>query len=145
MSNSNYISIGLAGIMVVTILTILLNRRPRMKHGEILPAKEMKAKYHLTADRYKPPRLDAEKVPEQLRGLLPLAAKWGIGDDIMRDDFEQKASEDEKRELKNALAGRTAEINQWLDSFDTGKSMSEEAACFMYTLLALDEMKLDPD
>jgi len=145
MGNSNYISIGLVGIVLIAILMIFLNRRPRMKHGEILPANEMKAKYNLTAERYKPPRLDLEKVPEQLRDLLPLAAKWGIGDDIIRDDFEQKASEDEKQELKNSLSGRTAEVTQWLDSFEAGKPMPKEAACFMYMLEALAEMGLWPD
>ena len=145
MGNSNYISIGLVGIVLIAILMIFLNRRPRMKHWEILPANEMKAKYNLTVERYKPPRLDPEKVPEQLRALLPLAAKWGIGDDIIRDDLEQKASEDEKQELKNSLSGRTAEVTQWLDSFEAGKPMPEEAACFMYMLEALDEMRLWPD
>ncbi len=116
-----------------------------MKHGEILPADEMKAKYSLTAESYKPPKLAPEKVPENLRDLLPLAAKWGIGDDIIRDDFEQKSIEDEKQKLKNSLSGRTAEITQWLDSFEAGKPMSDEAACFMYMLEALDEMGLWPN
>jgi len=116
-----------------------------MKHGEILPADEMKAKYNLTAESYKPPKLDPENVPEHLRDLLPLAAKWGIGDDIIRDDFEQKASEDEKQELKNSLSGRMAEITKWLDSFEAGEPMSDEAACFMTMQLALDEMRLWPD
>jgi len=145
MGNSNYISIGLVGIVLITILMIFLKRRPRMKHGEILPANKMKAKYNLTAERYKPPRLDPEKVPEPLRDLLPLAAKWGIGDDVIRDDFEQKAPEGEKKELKDSLSGRTAEVTQWLDSFEVGKPMPEEAACFMYMLEALDEMSLWPD
>ena len=145
MDKSNYISIGLVGIVLVAIFMIFLSRRQRMKHGEILPANEMKAEYNLTAERYKPPRLDPEKVPQQLRDLLPLAAKWGIGDDIIRDDFEQKASEDEKQELKNSLSGRTSEVTKWLDSFGIGKPMPKEAACFMYMLEALDEMRLWPD
>lgn len=145
MGNSDYIFIGLVGIILITILMIFFNRRPRMKHGVILPANEMRAKYNLTAERYKPPRLDPEKVPEPLRDLLPLAAKWGIGDDIIRNDFEQKASEGEKQELKELLSGRTAEVTQWLDSFGVGKPMPEEAACFMYMLESLDEMRLWPD
>lgn len=135
----------MVGILLIAILVIFLNRRAKMKHGKILPAEKMKEKYNLTAERYKAPRLDSEKVPEHLRDLLPLAAKWGIGDDVMRDDFEQKASEDEKQELKNALSGRTAQVTQWLDSFEAGRPMPEEAACFMYMLQALDEMRLWPD
>ena len=145
MSISINYSIWLVGIVFTAILLMFLKRHPRMKRGEILPADEMKAKYNITSNGYKPPRLDPEEVPEHLRNLLPLAAKWGICDDIIRDDFEQKASEVEKQELKNALTGKMAEITKWLDSFEVGKLMPEEAACFMYMQLALNEMGLWPD
>ncbi len=143
MSNSHYIM--LIGTVAVIILIVFLTRQHRMKHGEILPANEMKAKYNLTAENYAPPELDPNNVPESLRDLTRLAANWGIGDDIIRDDFEQKASEDEKQELKRALTGRTAEVTRWLDSFDVSKPMPQEATCFMYMLEALDEMGLWPD
>jgi hypothetical protein len=146
MDDSNWISYVIPAVMAaVVVLMLFLKRPPKMKYGEILPAGEMKKKYHLTADRYKPPTLNPVKVPEQLRDLLPLAAKWGIGDDIIRDDFEQKASEDEKQQLKKTLKGRTEEITKWLNSFGIKKPMPEEAACFMYMLAACDEMKLWPD
>ena len=116
-----------------------------MKHGEILPVGEMKETYGLTSENYQPPQLDPAKVPETLRDLVPMAVKWGIGDDIIRDDFEQNASEEEKQELLNALRGRTTEITRWLDTFEKGKPMSDEATCFMYMLEAMDEMKMWPD
>ena len=116
-----------------------------MKHGEILSAKEMKKKYNITSDNYIPPKLNPKNVTETLRDLLPLAVKWGIADDITRDDFEQKASEEEKLELKNALIGRMEEITVWLDSLEKDKPMSDEAACFMYMQEAVDEMGLWPD
>jgi len=146
MRNADYIHFAGLALMIVTSIFVLWRmRHPKPKYGEILPANEMKAKYHLTADRYKPPRLDPQKVPENLRDLLPLAAKWGIPDDIIRDDFEQKASDEEKEAFKNSLTGRTAEITQWLDSFELNEPMSTEAAQFMYMLEALDEMKLRRD
>lgn len=143
MKNTHYAAIGLVAILFIALLTMLFYRRPKMKYGEILPSGEMKAKYNLTAEEYKPPHLDPQKVPEQLRNLLQLAAKWGIGDDIIRDDFERKASGDEKQELRNALSGRNAEITQWLNSFEAGKPIPQEAACFMYMQLALDEMEAE--
>jgi len=145
MNNSCYIAIALVGIVIIVGIIIFVNSVPRMKHGEILPADEMKAKYNLTSESYNPPNLDPEKVPEHLREFLPLAEKWGIGDDIIRYDFEQKASEEEKQAFKSALSGRMTEITKWLDSFEVGKPMSDEAACFMYMQLALDEMGLWPD
>jgi len=143
MDNTDYFLI-IGTIIVIVALAIVLYRwrYPRMKHGEILPADVMKAKYHLTADRYKPPHLDTQKVPEHLRDLLPLAAKWGIDDDIIRDDFQQKASEEEKLELQKSLNGRRQAINEWLDSFGSG-IMSQEAAAFMYMMLGLDEMDIN--
>jgi hypothetical protein len=135
----------LIGMVAVIVLVVFLNRQPRMKHGEILPANEMKAKYNLTAENYEPPELDPNNVPANLRDLIELAAKWGIGDDIIRDDFEQRASAGDKQELRRALTGRTAEVTRWLDSSEAGRPMTAEAACFMYMLEALDEMRLWPD
>jgi hypothetical protein len=100
MSIEEYLCYSGAAIIVVAIIVVLYRRmHPKMKHGEILPADVMKAKYNLTAEHYKPPRLNPERVPHRLRDLLPIAAKWGIGDDIIRDDFQQRAPESEKQEL----------------------------------------------
>ena len=139
------------GILSKSLITGILAawvqlRGPRMKHGEILSTEAMKAKYNLTADRYHPPQLDPGNVPEHLRNLVPLAAKWGIGDDIIRQDFQQKASEEEEQELQDALTGRGEAINEWLDSFSySGKQMSEEAIAFMYMMLSVEEMGMGID
>ncbi len=92
-----------------------------------------------TSGDYKPPTLDAQQVPENLRDLLPLAAKWGIGDDEYRSDKQTKATEQDKQELQQALKGRAKAINDWLDTFGKGK-MTPEAAAFMYMMLGVDEM-----
>ncbi len=134
-------------ILIAVVLVVLAvvaffatrQRFPKLKAGEILPADEMKKKHGLTIERYKPIALDPMKVPERFRDLVPVAQKWGIGDDIIRDDLQRKASEEEKQELGRALDGRTRAINQWLDTFGKGH-MTEEAGAFMYMLLGLDEM-----
>jgi len=117
---------------------------PKMKKGEILPAGEMKLKYNLTIENYKPRPLNPINVPEQLRDLVFLAQKWGIGDDIIRNDLHHKVSDEDKQTLKAALNGRIQTISQWLDSFGSGK-MTEEAASFMYMLEGLDEMGIQVD
>ena len=121
--------------------SILHWRTHRMKHGEILPAGVMKEKYGLTYDHYRPPRMNPRRVPEHLRDLLPLARKWGIGDDIIRDDLRQKASVQEKGELEKALSGRERSVFEWLDSLDPA-SMSREAAAFMFMMSALEEIRV---
>jgi hypothetical protein len=137
--------VAAAAIVAVTIVVVLVvlrrTRHPTMHHGEILPASEMQKKYGLYIERYKPPKLDPDQVPESLRDLLPLAAKWGIGDDIIRSDLQSKVGVDEKQELQEALKGRSAAITRWLDSFGTQR-MSAEAGAFMYMLLGIEEMGL---
>lgn len=113
-----------------------------MNHGEILPADELQAEHHLSAENRSANYLDPAKVPSDLRDLVPYAEKWGIGDDIIRDDFQRKASDVEKQDLAKALVGRNARITQWLDSLRSNAPMSEEAAAFMYMQLGLEEMGL---
>ena len=85
-------------------------------------------------------RLDAAKVPENLRPLVPLAARWGIGDDLERADALAKSTEQERAELRGAVAAHGGEITAWLDSFGRGATMTDEAAAFMYMQLAVEEL-----
>jgi len=107
----------------------------------ILPARELQQQYGLYAENRPAIRLDPERVPAPLRDLIPLAETWGIGDDIIRFDFEQKAPEAAKRELVESLDGRTNEVDEWLHSRPPGAELSEEAAAFMYLLIAWDEVR----
>lgn len=113
-----------------------------MKPGEILPAAEMKKRHQLTADNRPEVVLSASKVPSDLADLVPLAEKWGIGDDIIRNDFQSKSSDADKQALAKALTGRNNRITEWLDSQPKDEAMSDEAAAFMYMQLGLDEMGL---
>lgn len=80
-----------------------------------------------------------EDVPEHLRDLIPIAEYWGIGDDSIRHDLLSTTTPEQINALRTELAGRTGQINSWLDSFDGSKPMSDGAAAFMFMLLALDE------
>jgi hypothetical protein len=131
----------IAGVVVLVTVVLLRNRRyPPMKVGEILPAGEMKAKYGLTIERYTPPDLDPIQVPESLRDLLPLARKWGIGDDIIRYDMQGKVSKEDKEEFHRLYNHRGREVNEWLSTYN-GR-MTKEAAAFMFMSLAYDELRL---
>jgi hypothetical protein len=85
------------------------------------------------------PPLDSGKVPADLRDLVPLAQRWGIGDDVARSERVQSATDAERSELRAAFGPRQARITAWLDSFGQG-AMPEEAAAFMYAQLAIEEM-----
>ena len=112
-------------------------RRARARHG-IAPASELQKQFGLYAENRPIIQLDPKLVPPDLRHLIPLAQKWGIGDDIIRNDLIDKSGEAEKRELHDALAEPSTRITEWLNSFDG--TLSDEAEAFMYMEIALDEM-----
>jgi hypothetical protein len=128
-------------LLVVACVVFLATQKNRMRYGEILPASEMKEKYGLTAENRPAITIDPWEVPENLRDLIPMAEFWGVGDDIIRDDIEEKASDEQKQEFRTKLAGRAQDVNAWLNSLGDGE-MSDEAGHFMYMLEAFDEMGL---
>jgi hypothetical protein len=84
--------------------------------------------------------LNAENVPADLRHLVALAQRWGIGDDVDRNAAVDRATAAERAELEQAISPVDARITAWLNSFGQ-QPMPDEAAAFMYMQLALEEMR----
>jgi hypothetical protein len=106
---------------------------------DIAPASDLQRHFGLYAGNRPVIHLDPALVPSDLRHLIPLAEKWGIGDDIIRTDLIDKSSDSEKRDLHDALYQPFERITEWLDSF-AGSPLSAEAEAFMYLQGVLDEM-----
>ena len=87
-------------------------------------------------------RLNPEEVPADLRPLVPLAQRWGIGDDVERNAKVESSTPAEREELRTAITAVHSSITAWLDSFGQG-AMTNEAAAFMYMQLALEELPSD--
>ena len=87
-------------------------------------------------------RLNPEEVPAELRHLVPLAQRWGIGDDVERNAKVESSTPAEREELRTAITPVQSRITTWLDSFGQG-AMTNEAAAFMYMQLALEELPAD--
>ena len=86
-------------------------------------------------------KIDRKKVPRDFHDLIPLARKWGVGDDGSRGYFTNRASAKDKAALKKALPlKRRSEIQDWLDSLGPRGITGDEAGAFVYLLEALDEM-----
>ena len=85
--------------------------------------------------------LNRENVPEGLRDLVPLAEMWGIGDDAIRGEIVDAATDEDKRNLAVAMDGKLAVVDKWLDEFPEG-SLTDEAAAFMYLAEAIEELGL---
>jgi len=130
-------------VALIAVLAVLIGaydyvRRARSRR-DIASGSEIQKHFGLYAENRPILRLDREHVPTHLRHLVPLAEKWGIGDDIIRNDLINKASGTEKRELHDALYGPYERITEWLTSF-ASRPLTAEAEAFMYMLTAVDEM-----
>ncbi len=84
-------------------------------------------------------------MPQNLRDLVALAYKWGIGDDAARSEFEETASDEEKERFRATLTGRTRQVTEWLDSFPADAVHPGAFSNFTYMIEALAETDLWPD
>jgi hypothetical protein len=116
-----------------------LFRQRRSRPGGIAPAHVLQRKHGLYAKNRPVIRLDPAGVPEHLHRLIPLAEKWGIGDDVIRFDFEEKSTASERDELVREIAPRLHEIEAWVQTANP-IAMSDEAAAFMYLTEAYAEV-----
>ena len=87
-----------------------------MREGEfeVLPADEMRAKYGLTAENRPTIALDVAKVPESLRPLVPLAERFGVSDDLMREDLVAKSPAEELADMRRAVEAHADAFDEWL-------------------------------
>src|SRR5262245_32449561 len=109
------------------------------KHQEfgVRPAGEMRAKYGLTAENRPVIRLDPRNVPEGLRCLIPLAEKFGIGDDLIREDFLAKTPTTELREMKKAVQEHEDLLEEWLTGpSSTAPELSDEYVALTCLLMS---------
>ncbi|MGE6333727.1 hypothetical protein [Stenotrophomonas sp. NPDC077659] len=111
-----------------------------LQQGQIGTAAELAA--HRGPTSPESIHLYRDRVPPDLADLIPLAEKWGISDDVLRDEMQERATAAEKQAMGDALKDRHARITAWLDSFPQGQPMSDEAAAFMYMQVGADEMGL---
>lgn len=113
-------------------------RRARLRR-DIAPSSHLQKQFGLYAGNRPVLQLDQARVPNHLRQLVPLAEKWGVGDDIIRNDLVDKSTTAEKRELHDALYEPFERVTEWLNSF-AGRPLPPEAEAFMYMQTALDEI-----
>lgn len=83
--------------------------------------------------------LDSARVPEQFRRWIPLAERWGIGDDVLREDCVTHASPEELTELLSFAEAMDTIYDEWLagpDSYST--SPTAEYVAFSCLAMAWD-------
>src|SRR4051794_32295543 len=86
----------------------------KRKPFEVGPAGELQKKHGLTAENRPTIVLDPAKVPDGLRKLIPLAARFGVSDDLIRADVLSKTSAKDLRAMRRAVAAKDDAFDEWL-------------------------------
>jgi len=84
--------------------------------------------------------LTPEAVPEELREVVPIAKKFGVGCDGLRMEVINAASADEVSELRVQMQRHWYTIQKWIDY--TAPNMPDWLVPIMYAQTAAEE--LDP-
>lgn len=114
-------------------------KKIRYNSFEVLPAREMRERYKLTAENRPTIRLDPAHVPLCLRGLIPLAERYGISDDLIREDVLRNTSEAELEEMRRVVKAADDGLDEWLAGpASEGPVFSEEYIAFSCLRLAAD-------
>jgi hypothetical protein len=98
---------------------------------EVGTAEAMQEKYGWFAENRRKITLNPNNVPDELRHLIPLAEKFGVGCDITRHDLGDKTSKKEKQELSESLKYSHGQIVKWLNRLQGDNSLAEEPMAFM--------------
>lgn len=106
---------------------------------EVLPAGEMRIKYGLTAENRPLIRLNSDNIPPALQQLIPLAEKFGISDDLIREDFLAKTPKAEVEEMQRCVAAQNDVFDAWLAGPEAdGSTFSAEYIAFTCLRMAAD-------
>lgn len=113
--------------------------RKRKSDFEVLPAGEMQAKHGLTAENRPTIVLAPAVVPRKLRRLIPLAERFGIGDDLIREDIVAKTPAAELAAMQAAVQAHDDAFDDWLAGPEAdGPTFSPEYLAFSCLRMAAD-------
>jgi len=83
--------------------------------------------------------LKIERIPLQLRSLIPLIERFGILDDSAREKLVAAASDSERAELVAAVRAHDDELDQWLAGPEAkAQNFSDEYVHFSAMRMAAD-------
>lgn len=83
--------------------------------------------------------LDPSRIPKELHGLIPLAEKFGVSDDCLRESLVKNSSVPEINELKSGVCSNEDALDNWLAGLEAqGPSFSDEYIAFSAMRMAAD-------
>jgi len=85
--------------------------------------------------------LNEEEVPLELRPLIPLAKKWGIGDAEERERLIKNSSLSELADLEQKVGPRMQQIADWIDEYSEDQLRNTAAiGYFIFLQVAYEEV-----
>lgn len=136
---------AVAVALAVAWLVIGRSLRPPIEVGKIYDARQLQEQLGLYCANRPTITLDPAKVPAEFRDLIPLAEKWGIGDDIIRGDCVDKATRAERDELKRAVGPREDAISNWTQAALDEPGLEEEVGAFIFLVEAYVEVAFEDE
>ena len=83
--------------------------------------------------------LDRCRVPSELHGLIALAERFGVSDDLAREQLVKRSPSRELQELKAAVAANEEALDRWLGGPEaSGPEFSDEYIAFSAMRIAAD-------
>lgn len=79
--------------------------------------------------------MDPERVPLEVRSLIPMAEKYGIGDDFYREEVIQGLDNGELSELARCLDIEGDALDRWLCGEEMRKPVPSQEYCTMTNLV----------
>ena len=114
-------------------------RTPDDPRFEVLSGDEARRRYGLTAENRPVIRLRPGGVPPALRPLIPMAERYGIGDDLVREDVVEQAAIADLAALTAAYEPHEQDFDEWLGGADAAStSFSDEYVAFTCLRMAVD-------
>jgi hypothetical protein len=108
-------------------------------HFEVASGGELRRKYGLTAENRPKIQLDPSAVPSQFQKWIPLAERWGVSDDLIRDDCLEKAPLEALRELAAFNDVYDEVLDEWLTAPETrSKPITKEYIAFSALGMAME-------
>ncbi|MGB6223010.1 hypothetical protein [Haloferula sp.] len=90
-----------------------------------------------------PPKLDLSKVPEEFHSLAPLAERYGVGDDIYREEMVESLTDHERTELIEFLDSWDDRLDTWLAGAEAdSRPPSDEYCTFTCLRMAADSARI---
>jgi hypothetical protein len=112
----------------------------RQGNYEVLPGKEIIAKYGLTAESRPKIVLNPEHVPVAFRHLIHLAEEFGVSCDLTRALVLEKTPPEMLEALRESVLPLDEAFDEWLAGPEAeGPDFSPEYVAFTFLRIAADE------